>query len=207
MPHICVSELGKHCFRQWLVACSAPSHYLNQWWLIVNWTLRNKLKWNSNQNTKLFINENTFENVAREMVVIVSKGWWVNHDILSVYILYLLFINDNTFENVAREIVVIVSKGWWVNHDILSVYILYLLIYTTLSRRLSLWAFMVQLNYKCYAHVIFVMWNSIAFCKPHACSLYVKTGKQTQLKCIISHPWLLWSGTVSLSESITMTSS
>ena len=158
MPHICVSELGKHCFRQWLVACSAPSHYLNQWWLIVNWTLRNKLKWNSNQNTKLFINENTFENVAREMVVIVSKGWWVNHDILSVYILYLL-------------------------------------IYTTLSRRLSLWAFMVQLNYKCYAHVIFVMWNSIAFCKPHACSLYDKTGKQTQLKCIISHPWLLWSGT------------
>ena len=32
-----------------------PSHYLNQCWIIVNWTLRNKLLWNFNQNTKLFI--------------------------------------------------------------------------------------------------------------------------------------------------------
>ena len=37
--------------RQWLVACSAPSHELNQCWLIVNWTLRNKLQWDLNQNT------------------------------------------------------------------------------------------------------------------------------------------------------------
>ena len=35
--HICVSELGQHWFR------SAPSHYLNQRWLIINWTLHNKL--------------------------------------------------------------------------------------------------------------------------------------------------------------------
>ena len=32
-------------------------HYLNQCWLIINWTLRNKLQWNSNQNTKYFIND------------------------------------------------------------------------------------------------------------------------------------------------------
>ena len=31
---------------------SAPSHYLNQWWNIVNWTLRNKLQWNLNRNLK-----------------------------------------------------------------------------------------------------------------------------------------------------------
>ena len=31
MPHICVSELGQHWFRLWLVAWSAPSHYLNQY--------------------------------------------------------------------------------------------------------------------------------------------------------------------------------
>ena len=31
----------------WLVAWSVPSHYLNQCWNIVNWTLRNKLQWNS----------------------------------------------------------------------------------------------------------------------------------------------------------------
>ena len=34
--------------------CSAPSHYLNICWLIANWTHRNKLLWNLNQNTKIF---------------------------------------------------------------------------------------------------------------------------------------------------------
>ena len=53
VPHICVSESGQHWFRQWLVTYSAPSHYLNQCWVIVNWTLMNKLQWNFNQNTKL----------------------------------------------------------------------------------------------------------------------------------------------------------
>ena len=33
VPHICVSKLSKHWSRQWLVACSAQSHYLNQCWL------------------------------------------------------------------------------------------------------------------------------------------------------------------------------
>ena len=51
VPHICVSELGQDWFRQWLVACSAPSHYPNQCSLIVNWTLRNKLQWKSKRNS------------------------------------------------------------------------------------------------------------------------------------------------------------
>ena len=55
VPHICVSELGQRWFRQWLVACSAPSHYLDQCWVIVNCILRNKPQWN--QNTKLFIHK------------------------------------------------------------------------------------------------------------------------------------------------------
>ena len=42
---------------KWLVAYSVPSHYLNQFWDIVNWTLRKKLQWNFNQNTKLFIHK------------------------------------------------------------------------------------------------------------------------------------------------------
>ena len=37
--HICIKELDQHWFRQWLVACSALSHCLNQCWLIVNWPL------------------------------------------------------------------------------------------------------------------------------------------------------------------------
>ena len=48
MPHICVSELGHHWFRWWLVACSALSHYLNQCWFTANWTLENKFQWNLN---------------------------------------------------------------------------------------------------------------------------------------------------------------
>ena len=39
--HACVSESTQHWFRQWLVTYSAPSNYLNQCWVIVNW---NKLQ-------------------------------------------------------------------------------------------------------------------------------------------------------------------
>ena len=35
-----------------------PSHYLNQYWNIVNWTLENKLQWNLNKNSYIFIQEN-----------------------------------------------------------------------------------------------------------------------------------------------------
>ena len=53
LPHVYVSESGQHWFRQWLVAYSAPSHYLNQCW-----------------NTKLFIDENASENIVYEMAAI-----------------------------------------------------------------------------------------------------------------------------------------
>ena len=51
VTHICVNESGQHWLRQWCVAYAVPSHYLNQCWVIVNWTLRNKLQWNFDQNT------------------------------------------------------------------------------------------------------------------------------------------------------------
>ena len=51
MPHICVSQFSHHWFRNGLL----PSHYLNQCWVIVNWTIRNKLQRNFNQNEKLFM--------------------------------------------------------------------------------------------------------------------------------------------------------
>ena len=76
--HICIAELGQPWFRLWFGACSAPSHYLNQCWLIVNWTLRNKLQWNLNQITKLFIHENAFENVVWKMAAILSGPQCVN---------------------------------------------------------------------------------------------------------------------------------
>ena len=78
VPHICVSESDQHWFRQWLVACSAPSHYLNQCCYIVNWTFRNKLQWNLNRNTKLSIQENAYDNIVCEMAAILSSRTWVN---------------------------------------------------------------------------------------------------------------------------------
>ena len=51
----------------------APSHYLNQCWNIVNWTLRNKLQWTFNRNYNIFIHENAIESVVCEMVTILSR--------------------------------------------------------------------------------------------------------------------------------------
>ena len=55
MTHICVSKLGHHWLRYWLVAWTAPSHYLNQCCNIVDKTLRNKLQWNFNRYSSIFI--------------------------------------------------------------------------------------------------------------------------------------------------------
>ena len=48
--------------RQWIgsalvriMAYSTPSHYLNQRGFIVNWTLKNNLQWNFDQNTAIFL--------------------------------------------------------------------------------------------------------------------------------------------------------
>ena len=40
------ASVNYHYFRKWLVAWSAPSHFLNQWWNTFYWTLRNKRQWN-----------------------------------------------------------------------------------------------------------------------------------------------------------------
>ena len=78
VPHLCVSDSNQHWSRLWLVAYSAPSLYLNQCWVIVNWNLRNKLQWNLNLNTNLFIHKNVFRNVVCEMASILSRERWVN---------------------------------------------------------------------------------------------------------------------------------
>ena len=57
VPHICVSDSGQRWFKWWLVVYSAPTHYLKQCWVIVNWTLRKKNPWIFSQNTKFFIHK------------------------------------------------------------------------------------------------------------------------------------------------------
>ena len=65
-------------FSWWLVTWPAPSHYLNQWWNIVDWTLGNKLQWNLNQNLHIFIQESACENVVWEMSSILFQPQCVN---------------------------------------------------------------------------------------------------------------------------------
>ena len=73
VTHIRVSNLTIIGSDNGLSPRSAPTRYLNQWWNIVNWTLRNKLQWNFNRNSNIFINKNAFEDVVCEMVSILSR--------------------------------------------------------------------------------------------------------------------------------------
>ena len=52
--------------------CLAPSHYLLQCWVIVNWTPRNKFQRNLSKNKIVFIKKNAFENDGCKMVTILS---------------------------------------------------------------------------------------------------------------------------------------
>ena len=54
-------------------------------WVIVNWTRRNKLQWNFNQNRKLFIHKNASGNIVCEKAAILSRGRWVK-SMSNVYI-------------------------------------------------------------------------------------------------------------------------
>ena len=66
-------QTNHHWFRLWLVAWSASSHYLNQCWNVVNWTLRNNLQWNFNRNSNIFFQENAFQNVIWKIAAIMSR--------------------------------------------------------------------------------------------------------------------------------------
>ena len=45
----------------------------DQCWNIVNWTLRNKIQWNFNRNSYIFIQENALENVVCEVASFLSR--------------------------------------------------------------------------------------------------------------------------------------
>ena len=51
-----------------------------QCWDIAKWTLRNKLQWNFNRYSNIFIQENAFENVVCEMASILSRPQCVKGD-------------------------------------------------------------------------------------------------------------------------------
>ena len=74
----------QHWFRKWLGAWLVPRHYLNQWWHIVNYTIRNTFQWNIIWNSKGFIPENAIENVVCEMAAILSLPQCVNGTIVGL---------------------------------------------------------------------------------------------------------------------------
>ena len=63
VTHICIGNLAIISSDNGWSPWSVPSHYLIQCWNIV-WTLRNKFQWNFNQNSYIFIQENSFENAV-----------------------------------------------------------------------------------------------------------------------------------------------
>ena len=77
MTHICIGKLtiigadnGLSPGRRQVIIWTC--------WNIVNWTLRNKLHWNFNRNSNIFIQENALESVVCEMATILSRPQCVN---------------------------------------------------------------------------------------------------------------------------------
>ena len=75
VTQICVSDLGHHYFRQWLVAFTVPSFCWSQFLLVGNRTIRNKHQWNQ---SKHFFSTNAFENIVCKMSTILLIHRCVN---------------------------------------------------------------------------------------------------------------------------------
>ena len=57
----------------------APSHYINQCWIKVNnWTIKNKIQWNLNRSTIIFIQGNALVNAVYKMMAILFRFWGDN---------------------------------------------------------------------------------------------------------------------------------
>ena len=84
-----IVKICHHWCRQLLVTCPPPSHYMNQRWFIVDWTLSNELHWNCNTIAHISTLENALEIAVwkiiaisyRPQCVIIKKCFvWVFRD-------------------------------------------------------------------------------------------------------------------------------
>ena len=78
VTHICIRKLCHHWFRSWLLAWFEPSHYLTQWWFLVNLTLMNIFHRNCDLKSK----SSSFQKMhlkmwSAKMVIIFSGPQWV----------------------------------------------------------------------------------------------------------------------------------
>ena len=85
LPQICASDS---------VSNSAPSYYLNKCWVIVNWTLNNKLQWHFSRNTNFSF---SFQKIHLKISFAKWRpfclGWWVEIDRLTPMI-YSIAANE-----------------------------------------------------------------------------------------------------------------
>ena len=85
-------------------------------WDIVNWTFRNKLQWNLNRNSNIFIQENVFENVVWKITAILSWPQCVKGSLYLCYGLKLNGINLNIFNDT-------IDSEWKWHHKIYSYFV------------------------------------------------------------------------------------
>ena len=78
VTHICVSKPVNYPSLLQIMDCRLASHYLNQCWNIVNWTIGNKPQWNFSLNSGIFIEENAFQSVVCDVAAILSRPQYVN---------------------------------------------------------------------------------------------------------------------------------
>ena len=76
--HICVSNLITTGSVNGLLPGRHQDITLTNAGIFYNWTLRNKIQWNFNRNSNIFIEENAFENIFCEMTAILSRPQCVN---------------------------------------------------------------------------------------------------------------------------------
>ena len=70
-------RLSEQSWGWWFETLPHPLwRHCNECWIVVNWKLKNKLKWNIERNFYIFIQENAFQNVVCKMAATLL--WSVN---------------------------------------------------------------------------------------------------------------------------------
>ena len=117
-----------HWFRWWLAKWSAPSHYLNQWWNTIYWTLKNKFQWNINRNSFIFIQEDAFENVVCVMATTFSYRVKFFRGKINIYLHFVSYHHIDTTQvveilpQIRQEPTILYSQyhGCWCPGDVRS---------------------------------------------------------------------------------------
>ena len=76
--HENIHHVLTHWGRLTLIWDSSLTTIDYQCWIVVNWTIGNKFKWNPNRKLHIFVQKNAFENVVMELAAILPRPRCVN---------------------------------------------------------------------------------------------------------------------------------